>query len=207
MSEADTVSRTRPPQDTDRHGAMSRLLDRPLDDEDVRAATLRVAQPRTASNGELVRLLAFRVQDELFGLLAEEVVRVTFVAPVHRIPHRNNAIIRGLCNLEGELLICVSLPAILELQGPEATDAATSPGSAGCRRMVVIGRREESWAVVADEVLGVIRLEAKTFLPPPVTVQKARQCFTRSLAQLEDGRTVAVLDASRLDAGFKAALS
>jgi chemotaxis signal transduction protein len=73
--------------------------------------------------------------------------------------------------------------------------------------MVVIGRPAESWAVIADEVLGVIRLEAKKFLPPPITVQKARHCFTRSLAQLQDGRTIAVLDASRLDAGFKAALS
>ena len=207
MSEADAVSRTRPTRDIDRQGAMSRLLDRPLDDEDVRATTLRVEQPLTVADGELVSLLAFRVHDELLGFPAEDVVRVTLVAPVHRIPHRTNAVIRGLCNVEGELLICVSLSAILEIQGPEATDAAASPDPAGRRRMVVIGRRAENWAVVADEVLGVIRLEAKTLLPPPATVQQARQCFTRSLAPLQDGRTVAVLDASRLDAGFKAALS
>ena len=42
MSEADAGARTQPPRNTDRHGAMSRLLDRPLDDEDVRVATLRV---------------------------------------------------------------------------------------------------------------------------------------------------------------------
>jgi len=86
-------------------------------------------------------------------------------------------------------------------------DAAASGDAAGRRRMVVIGRRTESWAVVAEEVLGVLRLDAKTFLPPPATVQKARQCFTRSLAPLQDGRTLAVLDLGRLDAGFKAALS
>lgn len=207
MSEADAISRTRPVRDADPQGAMSRLLDRPLDDEDVRAATLRVEQPLTVADGELVSLLAFRVHDELLGLRAEDVVRVTRVAPVHRIPHRTNAVIRGLCNVEGELLICVSLSAMLEIQGPEATDAAASPDPAGRRRMVVIGRRADSWVAVADEVLGVIRLEAKTFLPPPATVQQARPCFTRSLAPLQDGRTVAVLDASRLDAGFKAALS
>jgi chemotaxis signal transduction protein len=207
MSEADAAAKTRPVRDTDLQGAMSRLLDRPLDDEDVRAATLRVEQPLTVADGELVSLLAFRVHDELLGLRAEDVVRVTRVAPVHRIPHRTNAVIRGLCNVEGELLICVRLSAMLEIQGPEATDAAASPDPAGRRRMVVIGRRAESWVAVADEVLGVIRLEAKTFLPPPATVQQARPCFTRSLAPLQDGRTVAVLDASRLDAGFKAALS
>ncbi|HPM81551.1 MAG TPA: chemotaxis protein CheW [Candidatus Anammoximicrobium sp.] len=207
MSEADAVSRVRATHAAGRHGAMSRLLDRPLDDEDVRAATLRVEQPLTVSDGELASVLVFRVHDELFGLPAEDVVRVTRVAPVHRIPHRTNAIIRGLCNVEGELLICASLSAMLEIQGPDAVDAAASGDAAGRRRMVVIGRRTESWAVVAEEVLGVLRLDAKTFLPPPATVQKARQCFTRSLAPLQDGSTLAVLDLGRLDAGFKAALS
>jgi chemotaxis signal transduction protein len=58
-----------------------------------------------------------------------------------------------------------------------------------------------------DEVLGVVRLEAKAFLSPPATVQNDRQCFTRHLAPLPDGRLLAVLDARRLDSGFKAALT
>jgi len=206
MSEPDAVAKLSPNASASHDGAMARLLDRPLDDEEVRAATLRVEQPLTAADSELVSLLAFRLGEELFGIPAADVVRVTHVAPLHRIPHRSNAVICGLCNVEGELLICASLAAILELRRPEP-DEAVSEASASRRRMVVIGRRAESWAVIAAEVLGVMRLEAKTFLPPPVTVHKARQCFTRNLVPLADGRTLAVLDAKRLDAGFKAALT
>jgi len=185
---------------------MARLLARPLDEQDVRAATIRVEQPLAVADGERMSVLAFRVHDELLGLPTEDVVQVTHVAPVHRIPHRTNAIIRGLCSVEGELLICVSLRAILEIQGSVEAEAGSPEEAASRRRMVVIGRRSEGWAFVVDELQGVVRLETKTFLPPPVTVQKQRHCFTRNLAPLSDGRMLAVLDASRLDAGFKAAL-
>lgn len=204
MSEPDVGARTQATATAGQEGAMSRLLDRPLDEDEVRAATLRVEQPLTSADGELVSLLTFRLDDELFGLPAGDVVRVTHVAAVHRIPHRTNAVIRGLCNVEGELLLCANLAAVLELPHREPSDTAAA---ADRRRMVVLGRRADSWAVVADEVLGVMRLAARTFLPPPVTVHKARQCFTRNLVPLPDGRTLAVLDAMRLDAGFKAALT
>jgi chemotaxis-related protein WspD len=190
-------------QQVDHQDAMLRLLDRPLDEADVRAATLRVEQPLTVSDRDLVSLLAFRVNEELFGLPGEDVVRVTGVPSIHRVPHRTNAVIRGLCCVQGELLISVSLPALLGMPEPEPADTAATGDQAGHRRMVVIGREAETWAVV----LGVMRLEASSFLPPPATVQNARQCFTRNLAPLPDGRMVAVLDASRLDSGFKAALS
>ncbi len=206
MSESDPRAKTPATAAAGHEGAMSRLLDRPLDEDEVRAATLRVEQPLTSADGELVSLLAFRLDDELFGLPAGDVVRVTHLAPVHRIPHRTNAVIRGLCNVEGELLLCANLAAVLELPNREAADTA-SAAPTDRRRIVVLGRRADSWAVVADEVLGVMRLEAQTFLPPPVTVHKARQCFTRHLVPLPEGRTLAVLDAIRLDAGFKAALS
>jgi chemotaxis signal transduction protein len=194
-------------QQVDHQDAMLRLLDRPLDEADVRAATLRVEQPLTVSDRDLVSLLAFRVNEELFGLPGEDVVRVTGVPSIHRIPHRTNAVIRGLCCVQGELLISVSLPALLGMQEPEPDDTVAIADQAGHRRMVVIGREAETWAVVVDEVLGVMRLEASSFLPPPATVQNARQCVTRNLAALPDGRMVAVLDANRLDSGFKAALS
>jgi chemotaxis-related protein WspD len=207
MNAPDIRSTTSTTGDARQDDAMQRLLDRPLDAEDIRAATLRVEQPLAVSDRDLVSLLAFRLNDELFGLPAEDVVRVTHVASIHRVPHRSNAIIGGLCNVEGELLICVSLPAILEIQGPDPMGDSATGDRASRRRMVVIGRQSATWAVVVDEVLGVVRLAAKAFLPPPLTVQKARQCFTRNLAPLPNGRTLAVLDAGRLDAGFKAALS
>jgi chemotaxis-related protein WspD len=191
----------------DPHDAIFRLLDRPLDEEDVRAATLRVEQPLAVSDRDLVSLLVFRVSDELLALRAEDVVRVTHVPPIHGIPHRTSAVIRGLCNVEGELLISVSLPALLGMKTVDSDTGAVEGDQESRRRMIVIGRQAETWAIVADEVLGLRRLEAKSFLLPPATVENARQCFTRNLAPLRDGRMVAVLDASRLDSGFKAALS
>jgi chemotaxis signal transduction protein len=194
-------------RETKLHQAMRRLLDRPADPQDVRAATLRVRQSLAVSERDQLSLLAFRVNEELLGLAGGDVIRVTHMTTIHRIPHRSNAVIRGLCNIQGELLICGSLPALLGMPAAEGSDGDSATVSSNRRRIVVIGRGAETWAVVVDEVLGVVRLEAKAFLSPPATVQNDRQCFTRHLAPLPDGRLLAVLDARRLDSGFKAALT
>ena len=87
------------------HDAILRLLDRPLDENDVRAATERVAQPLVPPGRNVDSLLVMRVGSELLALPAVDVARVTYVAAVRRIPHRTGAVIRGLCHVDGELLI------------------------------------------------------------------------------------------------------
>jgi chemotaxis-related protein WspD len=196
-------------RDSSRSGhddAMRRLLDRPLSEEDIRRATERVAQPRARPVRDVASLLLFRVGAERLAVRAVEVARVSRVAVVRRIPHRSNQIIRGLCNADGELLICGDLSALLDLTGTSQVSAAES-GSSDLRRMVVLGPESNRWAIEVDEVLGVQEFETASYKRPPVTVQKTMYRFTANLLSLGGDDVATLLDVSQVLSGFRVALS
>lgn len=194
-----------PPQSSS-ESAMDRLLDRPLTDEDVRQATERVAQPRSRPVHDVASLLLFRVGTERLAVPATDVARVTRVNVVRRIPHRSNRVIRGLCNIEGELLICGNISALLDL-----TDTPQVSGSSGqsadLARMIVLGAEPSLWAIEVDEVQGVQYFETRSYKQPPVTVQQAMYRFTASLIPLGDHRVATLLDVPQVVSGFEGALS
>jgi chemotaxis-related protein WspD len=186
--------------------AMRRLLDRPLSEEDIRQATERVAQPRTQPVLDVASLLLFRVGTERLAVPATDVARVTRVAVVRRIPHRSNHIIRGLCSVDGELLLCGCLIALLELADANRA-ASPDAGQADLRRMVVLGPESNRWAIEVDQVLGVQYFETASYRQPPVTVQQAMHRFTASLLPLGGDDVATLLDVPQVLSGFKVALS
>jgi chemotaxis-related protein WspD len=150
-------------------------------------------------------LLLFRIADETAAVFARLLRRVTPVARARPIPHVSAGILRGLCNIRGELVLCADLRALLGLPGREPGN--TSPNDASdLRRMVVIGPAENSWAFEVDALIGIERLDMAELLPPPVTVEYAMSAFTMGLIDI-DNRRVTVLDGERIIAAFKAGLS
>jgi chemotaxis-related protein WspD len=184
--------------------AMHQLLDRPLTDDDLRDATQRVAQPRSQPARDVASALLFRIGGEQLAVPATDVARVTQVSVVRRIPHRSNHIIRGLCNIDGELVICGSLRELLELPDEAPIGNAVDGDQ---RRMVVLGPESNRWAVKVDCVLGVRYFETASCKPPPVTVRQAMRCFTTSLLPMADDDVATLLDVSQVLYGFKAALT
>jgi chemotaxis-related protein WspD len=191
------------PTGADQTDAMIRLLDRPLSAADLVETTARIGQPITPPERETRSVLAFRLRAEWFAVVAGDVHRVTCPVVVHHIPHRSNAIIRGLCNIEGQLLICGSLRDLLGLVDAEMPDAEQLSGDV---RMLVLGEPHDGWVVEVDAVLGVVDIDLRSVQPPPVTVEHARDRYTDSIVSLCEARA-ALLSTDRLKAGFEAALS
>lgn len=186
-----------------RADALSRLLDRPLPPEELAENTHQVAQIVTRAQRATVGVLLFELADELLALPAAEVSRVTPSVPVHRIPHRTNDVLRGLCNFEGELVLCADVGRMLRLTTDAGQGAEHSPGA---RRMLVIGSEHERWAFEVAAVLGVERVEPTSFEPPPLTVERAMVHFTDQLIPAGP-RRAALLNGARLLAGLRAALA
>lgn len=205
-AERRVVAEPNDPTDLSSRNAMDRLLDRPLTDEDVRQATERVAQPRSRPVHDVASLLLFRVGAERLAVPATDVARVTRVTVVRRIPHRSNRVIRGLCNVQGELLICGNISALLDLADAPQVSGTTGQ-SADLARMIVLGAEPNLWAIEVDDVLGVQYFETASYKQPPVTVQQAMYRFTASLLPLGDNDVATLLDIPQVISGFEGALS
>ncbi len=186
------------------HGAtaLQRLLDRPVSDQDLAEAARVAAIPFEARTAKTTGVLVFRLEGELLGLPATLLRRVTPVARASAIPHRRSRLLRGICSVRGELVLCVDLRALLGVNGGAAKAGAETQSS---RRMIVLGPPDASWVFEVDALIGIERIDVASLRSAPVTVERASSAFVRGLADLPVG-CVSVLDGERVLRGLEAAL-
>ncbi len=191
------------------HDATRRLLERPLGPEELEAQTREVARVLEEDACDRTSILVVECGGERIGLPGSLVRRVSGPSPVHRVPHRSNAVLKGIVNLGGQLSLVGDLVALLELPRP----AGAKAGDAGRdRRMLLLGESPEQWVVEVDRVLGVLRLESARLESPPVTIRAARDHHSEHLVDLREGEVaggsgrIAVLGADKLLAGFRRSL-
>lgn len=162
------------------------------------------ARPGESGSRRSVRLLLFRIGEEACALPVKVLRRVTPAARPSPIPHRTSGILRGVCNIRGELVLCADLRRVLGLPARDETlkvEASADPG-----RMIVLGPAENSWAFEVDALLGVESVDPGTFRAAPVTVGYSIADYTTGVTDI-GGRCITVLDGERILAGFKAGLA
>ncbi len=180
-----------------------RLLDRPVTAAELDARAALVAMPGESRSKQSLRLLLFRVGQETAALPAKMLRRVTPSARAVPIPHRTNGIFRGVCNINGELVLCADLHRLLSLADREGAPADAATDS---RRMVLLGPADNSWAFEVDALMGVENIDPSTFRVPPLTVEYSIGDFTVGVTDI-GGRSVTILNGERILAGFKSGLA
>ena len=151
-----------------------------------------LAQPVVAGSVDQAAMLVFRLGIEWLGIGLHTAVEVTEIRPVHRVPHRTNAVFAGLISLRGQLHPCASLHGLLQI---DAIDPTTNPPIAP--RLILIRDRNEIWAFPADEVAGVHQIPQPDLLNVPSTLANPAGSYSRAVFGWED-RSVNVLDEPRL---------
>jgi chemotaxis-related protein WspD len=148
----------------------------------------RLAEEKDTAAVSTLSVLIFRVGVEWFGLPTRCLERVTGPRPVKRIPHRSNALLTGLVNVEGELLLAFSFAAVLELAPPPPDQVVSSRG-----HLLVVTGENGRWALAVDEIEGVVRMPAAAVSEPPVSVAKSSSALSTGVIARE-GPAVALLD-------------
>ena len=124
---------------------------------------------------------------------------------MHRIPHRTNAILEGLINIRGQLLLCVSLHGLLGVEPAAPSSGEESEGEGGEReslpRIVVIEKKTERWAFLADEVRSIRRIPQADLRGLPSTLSRAADRYSQAVFTWRD-RSVGLLDEQRVLAGL-----
>ena len=168
--------------------AASKLLDAEPPADYIAHWTEHASRKRNVAERATVSVLIFRMGPEWFALQSAALTEITSLRRIHSIPNRRNGFVLGLVNIRGELVVCVSVRSILNI---EAADAVEHRGSR--ERLLVVHRDGASTVFPVDEVHGVERFTTRDLGPLPATVSGAAARYTCATLNWS-GRTVGVLD-------------
>ncbi len=158
------------------------LFDRPvLESLESRVPITPSPHHSTTSEVQNTSLALFRIGQDWFALPAHLFQQVVTTRPIRPIPHRSNAILNGLVNIQGELLLCVNLKNLLHL--PEPTNHLPLKI---LPRLIIIEGEGDRWSFVVDEFQGIETIAPQQLITPPSTVLTSTQTFTHSLFTWND---------------------
>ena len=95
--------------------------------------------------------------DQSYGVEVEHVLEVIRDTPVERVPGAPHGVL-GLVNLRGQLVVALSVKALINESGAESSPSVTA---------VVVSRAGESLALCVDAVLDVRDVEEDALCAPP----------------------------------------
>ena len=169
--------------------AAARLFDAEVDAAYLAEQAQRYAHRQERAKPGAHSIVVFRIGREWLGLPTPVFREVAPLRSIHSLPHRRERVVAGLTNIRGELLVCVSLAAALGI-------AVESEASASAR-LAVIGRGDDRFVFVADEIAALHRYDDADLRPLPATLAHAQAVHTRGLLDWQQ-RPVGVLDAELL---------
>ena len=167
------------------------LFDREMPDDYRREITEELATATAAVAEDTASVLVLRVGLEWFALRTQVFQEISGYQRPYVLPFRSGSLLAGLVNVNGELLLCISLEAALGLSPEEKTNPGGRP------RLCVVGNGHERFAFGVDEILGVRRVPCARLETVPVTLAKSPSAQTTSCFKA-DGRNVGLIDEQRL---------
>jgi chemotaxis-related protein WspD len=182
--------------------AAIQLLDRPMPVEFRRQWTAHFAgqkdQPPPAKGSAVI----FRLGAEWFALPTQAFVEVAEKRRIQSLPHRRQSLVLGVVNHRGEILVCVSLAHLLNLEGLPSRESVR----ANSQRLLVLAWDGNRFALPVEEVEGIQRYHPEELHPPGAAAARSAVSFARGILQSGD-KTIAVLEPETLFATLNRSLA
>jgi len=175
----------------DRYSEAGRqMLERPVPGAYRKEWTKRFTDVKRSDQNSTRSALLFRLGDEWLAIDSLFVNEITPVRTIHCLPHKSSAVIKGLVNIRGELKICISIGAILQLD--KARESYITDHEI-LERMIFVEKDGQNYVFPVSEVHGIFHYADNDLQALPATVAKSRQTYTSGIL-CWDNRHVGVLD-------------
>jgi len=167
--------------------AGSKILNRPAQDNYLAEWKNNLRQLREENNADIKSALVFRMGDEWFALASKFIKEITHCDKHHSLPHIKNNVLRGLANVNGELILNVSLGYLFKINKSKISSKYTN------ERYIIINDDEESFAFPATEVKEIVHYSMEEIKPTPSTINKGTSCFIKGIIRHQN-TDVGILD-------------
>ena len=155
--------------------------------------TERLSTPEPPAIGPATTYLTVRVGREWLGIASASCGEVTEARRAFSLAHRTGGAFEGLVNVRGQVVLSVSLRALLDIPAEDGAGARA--------RLVVVEDAEGRFSLRVDEVDGIRRFADSEVLPPPATLSRA--LLPHVSGMVHDGeRVVGLMDGATLFAAL-----
>ncbi len=144
-----------------------------------------MAETKLAGTEE--QIVAFELDDEVYGVDIGRVQEIIRMTPITRLP-KAPEFVEGVINLRGKVIPVVDLKRRFGLAG-KATGRAS--------RIVVFDTEGQTIGIVVDAVSEVLRVPAGAVEPPSPVATTIESDYVRGIAKLE-ARLIILLDLHKL---------
>ncbi|MFP5223587.1 MAG: chemotaxis protein CheW [Acidobacteriota bacterium] len=182
--------------------AARQLFDREVSPDILSEWTAQTAAPKPAREGARQGVLLVRAAGEWLGLPTAIVDAALPMGPVHSVPYLSSPVFIGLANVDGELLPCIRLSALLGAlpaqSGPDEDGEAGGQAQHKTHpRLIALTLPEGRFALAVDEAAGTGGYDPEAASPAPDTVSRAPSPLVLRMAVVE-GRLAGIADAASL---------
>ncbi len=134
----------------------------------------------------------FRAGSEWLALPVRMIQEIVNMAPIHSLPNIRNKALRGLVNIHGRLLVCVSIGKVLGIEKRIRSKEELAQNFLTPERLVVILQEKQVVAFPVSEVMGIVRYTPEMVKDLPVTVSGSKAVYTMGILQWE-GKDIGLL--------------
>jgi len=167
-----------------------RLIDRGLPPNYRNEWTRHFAKEKRIPEAGSASVIMFRIQSEWLALPTHHFQEVAEKRPIHSVPNRPGGIVLGLANVRGELVICMSLGHLLQIEQMVPLEVVR----ADYQRLLVVVWETSKLAFPVQEVHGPNRFNPQGL---PTTGARPHARYAQGMLDWEN-RPVSLLDAEQL---------
>lgn len=179
-----------------------RILEREIPPQLIEEWTKSIAMPKEIVSHDTISAVAFRLKSEWFALKTIVFYEVVESRLVHYVPFRTSRYFMGLVNINGELLLCLSLSELIGI-AEESGEAKEKQKTRN--KMVLVGFGSERYVFPVDEFLGVIRIHPDKLQKAPSTLIKYPHSFSLGVYNLSD-KSIGLLDEEKFFESLRGSL-
>ncbi|MBE2190133.1 MAG: chemotaxis protein CheW [Candidatus Kapabacteria bacterium] len=171
-----------------------KLFKREIPEELINEWTEQISSPKEIESDSQESLIVFRIADEWLAVKTVSFKEAVDSKFVHYVPGRTNDYLLGLTNVNGELLMCISLSAFLSLNRVKPLENGDSKKY---KSLLVLESSDETYVIPVDEHYGVFKSDTQNYTKAPATITKSETTLTSNTFEIGD-RTVSIIDTNRL---------
>lgn len=176
------------------------LLERTPTESYRKAVTREYAEVKKHDDSPEISIVVFRLGREFYALPTRAFAEIALMSTIRKIPHKRDPVLLGVTSVRGEVLLCVSLAALFDVDRIEEPSV-----NARDARLMILNDDGATWAAPVDELEGIFHCPEARLREAPSTVSRSAADYCRGIIEFER-EPIALIDENRLFEGVKRSL-